>query len=288
MSTIQFFISLVFAGSALLAQAQTPRFVISTVAGVSPLPNTPAPALSVSIGSPSALAADTAGNVYFASSLAAGSQNYEVLFKLDQSGILTRTAPVMIAGARGQSGDAQLPLASAELYDPGSGGFSATADMTTPRFAHTAVLLNSGQVLILGGSTISSQSSMNALSSAELYTPAAPIPAPVLFSLSGDDQRRAAIWHSATGAIVSASNAAIEGEALAMDTVNLASNSVIPPQISVGGKAAKIHYFGDAPGYPGYFQVNFQVPSGVVAGNGDTIRLTYLGRSSNAVTIATH
>ncbi len=69
-------------------------------------------------------------------------------------------------------------------------------------------------------------------------------------------------------------------------TNNLIEGGVIPPQVSVDGKAAKILYFGDAPGYPGYFQINFQVPAGVTAGSSVPVVLTYLGRSSNAVSVS--
>ena len=105
MYTAQFVISLLLVGGAMLAQAQASRFVISPVAGVPQVPPTPAKALSVSIGSPTALAADTAGNVYFTTSFAAGGENYEVLFKLDQSGILTRIAGYT-AGFSGDGGPA--------------------------------------------------------------------------------------------------------------------------------------------------------------------------------------
>ena len=76
------------------------------------------------------------------------------------------------------------------------------------------------------------------------------------------------------------------GDILSTYTNNLIEGGVIPPQVSVGGKAAKILYFGDAPGYPGYFQVNFQVPAGVTAGSSVPVVLSYIGRSSNTVMIA--
>jgi uncharacterized protein (TIGR03437 family) len=73
-----------------------------------------------------------------------------------------------------------------------------------------------------------------------------------------------------------------------MYTTSLIEGAVIPPQVSVGGQLAEILYFGDAPGYPGYFQINFQVPSGITPGSSVPVGLTYLGRSSNPVSIAVH
>ena len=71
-----------------------------------------------------------------------------------------------------------------------------------------------------------------------------------------------------------------------MYTTGLAVGGVIPPQVAVGGRLGEILYFGDAPGYPGYFQVNFRVPRGVGPSPTVPIHLTYLGRTSNEVTIA--
>jgi uncharacterized protein (TIGR03437 family) len=65
----------------------------------------------------------------------------------------------------------------------------------------------------------------------------------------------------------------------------LFEGGVIPPQVTVGRQLAEILYFGDAPGYPGYFQVNFRVPNGVAPGTAVSVRLAYIGRPSNAVTI---
>jgi uncharacterized protein (TIGR03437 family) len=70
-----------------------------------------------------------------------------------------------------------------------------------------------------------------------------------------------------------------------MYTNNLIEGGVIPPQVVIGGHLAEVLYFGDAPGYPGYNQVNFRVPSGVSPGPAVAVWLSYLGRYSNTVTV---
>ena len=70
-----------------------------------------------------------------------------------------------------------------------------------------------------------------------------------------------------------------------MYTTSLFEGGAISPQVAIGGKLAEVLYFGDAPGYPGYFQVNFRVPAGVAPGAAVPVRLTYIGRPSNAVTM---
>ena len=70
---------------------------------------------------------------------------------------------VLIAG--GYNG---AVLASAELYNPGTGTFTPTGSLKTARLYHTATLLNNGRVLIVGGY----DQNGNILASAELYNPA--------------------------------------------------------------------------------------------------------------------
>jgi prolyl-tRNA editing enzyme YbaK/EbsC (Cys-tRNA(Pro) deacylase) len=76
---------------------------------------------------------------------------------------------VLIAGGfvvHPGSGDATL--ASAEVYDPATGKFSATGSMKSVRRQYTAALLSDGRVLVAGGE----DNSETALASAELYDPA--------------------------------------------------------------------------------------------------------------------
>ena len=60
------------------------------------------------------------------------------------------------------------PLASAQVYDPATGTWTATGSLIGGRYVHTATLLPNGKVLVAGGVS----SSTSALASAEVYDPA--------------------------------------------------------------------------------------------------------------------
>ena len=71
--------------------------------------------------------------------------------------------------------DCTNPLASAELYDPQTGAWSATQDMLAPRAGHTATLLPDGRVLVAGGNGSADVNPCGChapLGTAELYDPA--------------------------------------------------------------------------------------------------------------------
>ena len=78
--------------------------------------------------------------------------------------LLTDGKVLMVGGSNNNS----IPptISNAEIYDPSTGLWTATASMTTPRYSHTATLLNNGRVLVAGG--------FNGfvLNTAEIYDPA--------------------------------------------------------------------------------------------------------------------
>jgi hypothetical protein len=66
-----------------------------------------------------------------------------------------------------------VAFASAELYNPASGSWSATGSMSTTRWLHTATLLMDGRVLVAGGCKTfdSNGNCLTILNSAEIYDP---------------------------------------------------------------------------------------------------------------------
>ena len=107
MSRARILMNLLLAAGAALDTAPARQYVISTYAGGGPPPER-APAMDVWIGSVLGVATETAGSVYFSSS------EFNVIFKLDPSGVLTRLAG---NGQPGYSGDGG-PATVAQLNDP--------------------------------------------------------------------------------------------------------------------------------------------------------------------------
>jgi N-acetylneuraminic acid mutarotase len=74
---------------------------------------------------------------------------------------LLTNGKLLVAGGLDEIGNA---LASAELYNPATGGWTPTGSLAAARFQHTATLLANGKVLVAGGDATGI--------SAELYDPA--------------------------------------------------------------------------------------------------------------------
>jgi hypothetical protein len=194
----------------------------------------------------------------------------------DHTATLLPDGTVLIAGGDFAAGN------RAEIYRPGSASFSPIGDMTIPRFLHTATLLPDGRVLVAGGLPYTTTTT----SSAELYAPPTLSLAPKLLSLSGDGTGPAAIQHAGTYQVVSSDNPAVSGEALIIYCTGLTDGSVIPPQLSIGGRIADVLWFGNASGYAGLNQINARVPTGIAPGSALPVRLNYIGRPSNEVSVA--
>jgi hypothetical protein len=207
-----------------------------------------------------------------------------------QAAVLLPEGKVLIAGESpgvpcgithiGPPFDATCPGAT-ELYDPVTGSFSAPAESLAQE-GHAATLLPDGTVLLSGGFSCCGIT----IAGAQIYHPTVLIGSPVLYSLAGDRTGPGAILHASTQQVVSSSNPVVAGEALEIYGTGLIDGSVIPPRVAIGGQMAEVLYFGAAPGYAGLNQINILVPNGVASGSEVPVRLNYLSRPSNEVTVA--
>ncbi len=84
--------------------------------------------------------------------------------------VLLQDGRVLVAGGWVNAGDnSETETASAELYDPQSGTFTATGAMSARGAVPTAVLLPDGRVLVIGGRVL--PTALNGQTTAEFYDP---------------------------------------------------------------------------------------------------------------------
>jgi Kelch motif/Galactose oxidase, central domain len=84
-------------------------------------------------------------------------------------GAMLADGRVIVIGGNSR-GDVGTVLATAEIYDPETGTWTATGDMTAPRHKLAAVALADGRVLVVGGSN--QQDAFGQYKTAEIYDPA--------------------------------------------------------------------------------------------------------------------
>ena len=87
--------------------------------------------------------------------------------RYDHTATLLPDGKVLIAGGRGGPSRYGPSIASAEVYNPANGTWTAIGSLNTARRFHTATLLSAGKVLVAGGV----DSHERYLASAELYDP---------------------------------------------------------------------------------------------------------------------
>lgn len=172
-----------------------------------------------------------------------------------------------------------------EIFDPATMRFSQVGQ-SGDRASHTATLLLDGTVLIAGGSVQTDYVGLNRriLGSVDLFVPAAKIPPPAIYTIPGAGSQ-GAILHTGSARLASPEDPAGAGEVLEIYGFGMAENARLLPQIFIGGQSAEVLYFGNAPDYPGVFQVNVRVPNSVSPGGTVAVRMRYLDRPSNEVTI---
>ena len=83
--------------------------------------------------------------------------------RMHPTAVVLPDGKVLVAGG--------VELASAEVYDPVTGAWTATGSMGAPRYGQAMTLLPNGKVLVAGGATSPVGSQSFLLASAELYDP---------------------------------------------------------------------------------------------------------------------
>jgi hypothetical protein len=104
--------------------------------------------------------------------------------------------------------------------------------------------------------------------------------------VSGDGHGQGAIFHAGTTHVAAPEDPAAAGENLDIYCTGLNIDSAIPPQVAIGGRMAAVQRVSQAPGVPGVNQVRVRVPTDIEPGPAVPVRLSYVDRPSNEVTIA--
>jgi hypothetical protein len=153
---------------------------------------------------------------------------------------------------------------TAEAYDPVTGSFAVVGSMGESRSGHTATLLNDGRVLIAGGVAYGGIGAFyGSTAGAELYTPRTLVGVPE---------------------VIEAPAEVSEGSVVAIFTTPFAAGSVIPPTVTIGGRLADVLWFGRLRDMRRAGTVFVRIPRGLASGP-VVLRMSYLGRSSHAVTL---
>ena len=133
--------------------------------------------------------------------------------------------------------------ASAELFDPGSGSFSATGALIQARTHHTATLLPNGNVLILGGRQTMPPDGGGAapapvsLDSAELYDPANGVFKSAGKLLIARDSHSATLLEDGTVLVAGGSTHGFDGDAQP-EWYTISTTELFDPATSVSTTAA--------------------------------------------------
>ncbi len=110
----------------------------------------------------------SAAELYNPATASFGSTGSMLSPRIGHGATLLQSGNVLITGGASNGNLPNTVLASAELYHPATGTFTATSSMSAARIGHMTVSLLDGTVLVAGGQTNDTPSS---LSSAEIYNP---------------------------------------------------------------------------------------------------------------------
>jgi hypothetical protein len=103
--------------------------------------------------------------------------------RYNHTATLLSNGMVLIAGGKKTSLDS--PLDTAEVFDPATGTFTLVTNlMKSKRAGHTAIMLVSGKVILIGGDDGSTTQPFTPTAAAEIYDPASG-PATATFTLTG-------------------------------------------------------------------------------------------------------